>query len=140
MWGYHFYTRSYYYGGEHGSPPSEIRLPQSENCLQVDLCLPQNGSCPPIRPRDFPVVYQASPQASPVPFLQKPFVCVCGGVVEVSVWGGSGHLREVVVAPVTLLLSDDLGKDRSLPGYLALAVTRPPKSLAQLRQGQNNRS
>lgn len=36
-------------------------------------------------------------------------VCVYGGVVEVSVWGGSGHLRDVAVASVTLLLSADLG-------------------------------
>lgn len=45
----------------------------------------------------------------PASHLQKPSVCVYGGVVEVSVWGGSGHLRDVTVASVTLLLSADLG-------------------------------
>lgn len=47
----------------------------------------------------------------PLPFFFFPeAIClVCGGVVEVSVWGGSGHLRDIVVASVTLLLSADLG-------------------------------
>lgn len=45
----------------------------------------------------------------PPSHLQKLSVCVYGGAVEVSVRGGSGHLSDVVVASVTLLLSADLG-------------------------------
>lgn len=77
------------------------------NCLDVNVCLTQNGLCHPTRPRDFPVVGQVIPPHRHLP--PPPLFFRSCGFVEVSVGRVRTPERHRGCICDTLLLPADLG-------------------------------